>query len=153
MANRIVKVGIIGCGGIANGKHMPSIKAIDRCDMVAFCDLQIERAKKAAKDGYLTQAQIDSFRKKLEAMPKTAERQQRLDALNKEVSLEKHQKAVAENKKKEIAAIDEAILSAPTWKLKNGESATYAAKNGKQVTITRNNGKIRYAIGKTYKEK
>ena len=23
---RIVKVGIIGCGGIANGKHMPSLK-------------------------------------------------------------------------------------------------------------------------------
>ena len=116
-------------------------------------DQLLSDAKKAAKDGYLTQAQIDSFRKKLEAMPKTAERQQRLDALNKEVSLEKHQKAVAENRKKEIAAIDEAILEAPTWKLKNGESATYAAKNGKQVTITRNNGKIRYAIGKTYKEK
>lgn len=44
------RVGIIGCGGIANGKHMPSIKAIDRCDMVAFCDLQIERAEKAAKE-------------------------------------------------------------------------------------------------------
>ena len=45
-----LRIGIIGCGGIANGKHMPSIKAIDRCDMVAFCDLQIERAEKAAKE-------------------------------------------------------------------------------------------------------
>ena len=44
------KVGIIGCGGIANAKHMPSIKAIDRADMVAFCDLIEERAVKAAKD-------------------------------------------------------------------------------------------------------
>lgn len=116
-------------------------------------DQLLSDAKKAAKDGYLTQSQIDSFRKKLEAMPKTAERQQRLDALNKEVSLEKHQKDVAENKKKEIAAIDEAILEAPTWKLKNGDSSTYTAKNGKQVTITRTNGKTRYAIGKSYKEK
>ncbi len=44
------RVGIIGCGGIANGKHMPSIKAIDRADMVAFCDLIEERAVKAAKE-------------------------------------------------------------------------------------------------------
>ena len=44
------RVGIIGCGGIANGKHMPSIKAIDRADMVAFCDLVEEKAVKAARD-------------------------------------------------------------------------------------------------------
>ncbi len=45
-----LRVGIIGCGGIANGKHMPSIKAIDVADMVAFCDLVEERAVKAAKE-------------------------------------------------------------------------------------------------------
>ena len=45
-----VKIGIIGCGGIANGKHMPSLKALNRVDMVAFCDLQIERAEKAAQE-------------------------------------------------------------------------------------------------------
>lgn len=45
-----LKVGIIGCGGIANGKHMPSIKAVNRVDMVAFCDLIEERAQKAAKE-------------------------------------------------------------------------------------------------------
>ena len=45
-----LKVGIIGCGGIANGKHMPAIKAIDVSDMVAFCDLIPERAEKAAKE-------------------------------------------------------------------------------------------------------
>ena len=49
MAKRL-RVGIIGCGGIANGKHMPSIKALDRSDMVAFCDLIEERAIKAAKE-------------------------------------------------------------------------------------------------------
>ena len=49
MAKRL-RIGIIGCGGIANGKHMPSIKAVDRADMVAFCDLIPERAEKAAKE-------------------------------------------------------------------------------------------------------
>ena len=49
MAKRL-RIGIIGCGGIANGKHMPSIKAVDRADMVAFCDMIPERAEKAAKE-------------------------------------------------------------------------------------------------------
>ena len=46
----IIKVGIIGCGGIANGKHLPSLKALNRADIVAFCDLIEERAQKAAKE-------------------------------------------------------------------------------------------------------
>ena len=45
-----LKIGIIGCGGIANGKHLPALKAIDRADIVAFCDLIPERAEKAAKE-------------------------------------------------------------------------------------------------------
>lgn len=45
-----LKIGIIGCGGIANGKHMPALKAVDRADLVAFCDLIEERAQKAAKE-------------------------------------------------------------------------------------------------------
>ena len=49
MARRI-KVGIIGCGGIANGKHMPALAKVADCEMVAFCDLIPERAEKAAKE-------------------------------------------------------------------------------------------------------
>ena len=45
-----VRVGIIGCGGIANGKHMPSLKNVKEAEMVAFCDLIVERAEKAAKE-------------------------------------------------------------------------------------------------------
>ncbi|MBE5806927.1 MAG: Gfo/Idh/MocA family oxidoreductase [Clostridiales bacterium] len=45
-----LRIGIIGCGGIANGKHLPALKAIDRADIVAFCDLIEERAQKAAKE-------------------------------------------------------------------------------------------------------
>ena len=45
-----LRIGIIGCGGIANGKHMPSLKAINRVDMVAFCDLVKEKAERAAAE-------------------------------------------------------------------------------------------------------
>ncbi|MCL2013880.1 MAG: Gfo/Idh/MocA family oxidoreductase [Oscillospiraceae bacterium] len=45
-----LKVGIVGCGGIANAKHMPSISKIDEAEIVAFCDIIPERAQKAAKD-------------------------------------------------------------------------------------------------------
>ena len=47
--DRIVNVGIIGCGGIANNKHMPSLQAIPNVRMVAFCDIIPERAVKAAE--------------------------------------------------------------------------------------------------------
>ncbi len=46
---KVIKVGIIGCGGIANGKHMPSLKKVKDCEMVAFCDIIEERAVTAAK--------------------------------------------------------------------------------------------------------
>ena len=49
MSKRL-RIGIIGCGGIANGKHMPSLKALNRVDMVAFCDLIQEKAEKAAAE-------------------------------------------------------------------------------------------------------
>ena len=45
--NKKLKVGIIGCGGIANSKHMPGLKSVEEAEMVAFCDLEIERAEKA----------------------------------------------------------------------------------------------------------
>ena len=47
---RDIKVGIIGCGGIANGKHLPSLKSLPFVKIVAFCDLIAERAEKAAKE-------------------------------------------------------------------------------------------------------
>ena len=45
-----VKIGIIGCGGIAKQKHLPSLKADPRAELVAFCDLIEERAQWAAKE-------------------------------------------------------------------------------------------------------
>lgn len=43
-----LKVGIIGCGGIANGKHMPGLHKLGNVEMVAFCDIVKEKAEEAA---------------------------------------------------------------------------------------------------------
>lgn len=46
--SKVYRIGIVGCGGIANGKHMPSLSKLDNVEMVAFCDIILERAEKAA---------------------------------------------------------------------------------------------------------
>lgn len=46
-----IKISIVGCGGIANGKHFPALKNFtDRMEIVAFCDIVPERAEKAAAE-------------------------------------------------------------------------------------------------------
>lgn len=47
------KVGIIGCGGIAHGKHLPALKAVKDLEIVAFCDIILEKAEEA-KEKYGT---------------------------------------------------------------------------------------------------
>lgn len=43
-----LRIGIIGCGGIATGKHLSALKSNgDLCEVVAFCDGILDRAKKA----------------------------------------------------------------------------------------------------------
>ncbi len=57
MENKKFRVAVIGCGGIANGKHMPALKNLEKegqLEMVAFCDIIEERALKA-KDEYGTE--------------------------------------------------------------------------------------------------
>ncbi|MGF7398875.1 Gfo/Idh/MocA family oxidoreductase [Thermoanaerobacterium thermosaccharolyticum] len=62
-----IRIGIIGCGGIANGKHMPSLSKLDNVEMVAFCDIKEERALKAAKDYGIDGAKTyNDYRKLLE---------------------------------------------------------------------------------------
>lgn len=46
----MIRIGIIGCGGIANGKHLPSLATVESAEMVAFCDIIAERASKALQD-------------------------------------------------------------------------------------------------------
>ena len=54
----VVNIGIIGCGGIANGKHMPNLAKLGNVDMVAFCDLIEERATKAASQYGVADADV-----------------------------------------------------------------------------------------------
>lgn len=42
------RIAIIGCGGIAGGKHMPSLNKLKNVEMVAFCDIVSEKAQEAA---------------------------------------------------------------------------------------------------------
>jgi predicted dehydrogenase len=53
-----VRVAIVGCGGIANGKHMPALSKLSQVKMVAFCDIVEERAAKAAKEYGADKAKI-----------------------------------------------------------------------------------------------
>ena len=54
-----LKIGIVGCGGIANQKHLPAMKAnSDLCEVVAFCDIIPERAQKAAEEYGVPGAQV-----------------------------------------------------------------------------------------------
>ncbi|MBC7958274.1 MAG: Gfo/Idh/MocA family oxidoreductase [Vallitaleaceae bacterium] len=54
-----LRIGIIGCGGIANQKHLPSLNAVsDLCEIVAFCDIKEERALKAASEFGTKEAKV-----------------------------------------------------------------------------------------------
>lgn len=65
-----LNIAIVGCGGIANQKHMPSIKTqLDKAQMVAFCDLIPERAEKAAKEYGTKDAKVyTDYQKMLDEM-------------------------------------------------------------------------------------
>ena len=44
-----VRVGVIGCGGIANSVHLPSLSRIKAVQLASVCDIIEERAAEAAK--------------------------------------------------------------------------------------------------------
>jgi len=44
-----LKVGIIGCGGIAEQKHLPAVSAIKETEITAFCDIVPEKAENCRK--------------------------------------------------------------------------------------------------------
>ncbi len=66
MSEKIFKVGIVGCGGIANGKHLRSLAKLakeGKVEIVYFCDIILERAKKAAKEFGTPDAKVtDDYR-------------------------------------------------------------------------------------------
>ena len=55
---KIINVGIIGTGGIANGKHMPALAKVEGVAMTAFCDIEVEKATSAAATFGLAGAKV-----------------------------------------------------------------------------------------------
>ncbi len=65
-----LKIGFIGCGGIANDKHFPGMATQrDRIDMYAFCDLIPERAEAARKQYGCEGAKVFTDYRELLACP------------------------------------------------------------------------------------
>lgn len=87
-----IKVGIIGCGGIANGKHLPALKnQRDKVEIVAYCDIVVERAEKANKEYSDSKAKVfenykELLKEKLDAIyvctPNISHCQITVDSLN-----------------------------------------------------------------------
>ena len=63
--SRKLKVGIIGCGGIAQQKHIPAILKIPEAEITAFCDIIPEKAEEQAKKAGISKAGIYSNYKEL----------------------------------------------------------------------------------------
>ena len=55
---KTLNVGVVGCGGIANAKHLPAMKKNGNFNIVAFCDLIEERAVKAKKEFGTSDARV-----------------------------------------------------------------------------------------------
>ncbi|WP_036583969.1 Gfo/Idh/MocA family oxidoreductase, partial [Paenibacillus darwinianus] len=61
-----VRIGIIGCGGIATGKHLPSLAKVEEAELAAFCDIVLERAEEAkTKFGSAEAVVYEDFRELL----------------------------------------------------------------------------------------
>ncbi|WP_178020343.1 Gfo/Idh/MocA family protein [uncultured Paenibacillus sp.] len=61
-----LRIGIIGCGGIAKGKHMTALSKVENVEMVAFCDIIVERAEEAKNKFGTKDAQVfDDYKKML----------------------------------------------------------------------------------------
>ena len=43
-----LRAGIVGCGGIANAKHLPAMEKCGLYEVVAFCDIRHRRQKKSS---------------------------------------------------------------------------------------------------------
>lgn len=62
---KIINVGIIGCGGIAKGKHMKSLAKIAEVRQIAFCDPFLESAERAKEQFGTSDAKIYTDYKEL----------------------------------------------------------------------------------------
>lgn len=65
-----VKVGVVGCGGIFEQKHLPNLKRFsDMCEVIAVCDTIYDRAEKAGKEFGLSSDMVFTDYKQLLEIP------------------------------------------------------------------------------------
>ncbi len=69
MAEKKFRVGIVGCGGIAENKHLPALSKLKNVEIVAFCDIIRERAEKAAAQYGTEDARVFEDYLELAALP------------------------------------------------------------------------------------
>ncbi|MCL2008039.1 MAG: Gfo/Idh/MocA family oxidoreductase [Treponema sp.] len=61
-----LKIGIIGCGGVARQKHLPVLSKLgEKCEVIGFCDTIRERAEAMAKEFGSSSAKVYTDFKKL----------------------------------------------------------------------------------------
>ncbi len=65
----VIRIGIIGCGGIANGKHLPALARLKQVNIVAFCDILPEKAQEAKEKYGTPEAVVETDYLKLLADP------------------------------------------------------------------------------------
>lgn len=104
--------------------------------------------KKNSK-GNLSQASIDELKRLLQKMPQGEEynrRKEQLDSMKSQEQIDANAKA---QRKKESAALDEAMDAITGFNMEPGESKTYTAKNGLSVTCQKKGTGMQYTCGKT----
>lgn len=67
MSVQVLKVAVIGAGGIARNVHLPSLSEISSCRVVAVCDLVADRAR-AMQDAYAIEECYVSYTELLECV-------------------------------------------------------------------------------------
>src|SRR5438034_2412644 len=59
--DRVVRVGVLGAGAWARGAHLPGHRRDPRCSVVAIADVEIDRAREAAREFDVPVAVADPY--------------------------------------------------------------------------------------------
>lgn len=105
--------------------------------------------QKKNSNGNLSQASIDEMKWLLRKMPQGEEYNRRKEQLDSMKSQEKIDAGTKAQRKKESAALDDAMGAITGFNMEPGESKTYTAKNGLSVTCQKKGTGMQYTCGKT----
>lgn len=108
--------------------------------------------KKNSK-GNLSQADIDEMKALLQKMPQGEEFNRRKEQIDSMKSQEKIDANSKTQRRKESAAIDEAIGAITGFNMEPGENKTYTAKNRLTVNCQKTGTGMRYTCGKTIRSR